>query len=162
MAQLGALVYGMHAISSPLVGWISDRWIRHGASPDRVRKTMLVVGSLTVAVSMLLCNHAGQTVCLALLLVMGFFFGFVNPQIFAIAQTLGGPRAAGKWMALQNMLGNVAGILAPLFTGMLVDFTGGYSWAFGVAAATAVCAALTWSLALRRIEAVDWDASPAR
>src|SRR5262249_26248146 len=99
---------------------------------------------------------------LALLLVMGFFFGFINPQIFAIAQTLGGPRAAGKWMALQNMLGNVAGILAPLFTGILIDLTGSYSWAFGVAAGTAVCAARPWALALRRLEPVDGDASPAR
>jgi hypothetical protein len=46
--------------------------------------------------------------------------GFVTPQIFAIPQTLGGPRAAGTWMALQNMVGNFAGIVAPIVTGFVV------------------------------------------
>jgi MFS family permease len=161
MAQLGAMIYCMHALSSPLVGWASDRWIRGGASVNRLRKSLIVIGSLTVAVGMLLCNQAGPTLCIVLLSVIGFFFGFVNPQIFAIAQTLGGPRAAGKWMALQNMLGNLAGIVAPLVTGIIVDRTGHYLWAFALGAGTAVLAAITWSLAVRRVEPVAWDDNEA-
>ena len=156
MAQVGSLVYCMHALSCPTVGWISDRLIERGASTNRVRKTAMVIGSIGVAVTLLACAHASLATCIVLLLIVGFFFGFLQPQIFAAAQTLGGARAAGKWMALQNMLGNFAGILSPPVTGIVVDRTGSYDLAFALAAASAVAASLVWAYGVRRIEPVEW------
>ena len=49
---------------------------------------------------------------------------------WAITQTLAGPRAAGKWCALQNGVGNLAGVTAPWFTGWVVGQTGHFSWRF--------------------------------
>jgi MFS family permease len=158
MVQLAALIYCMHAISSPLVGWLSDRLIFQGRSVERVRKTMLVIGSLGVAVTLLLCAHASLTMCIVLLLLAAFSYGFVTPQIFAIPQTLGGPRAAGKWMALQNMVGNFAGIIAPIVTGLLVDRTGEYVWAFALSSVTSVLAGVAWAFWVRRVTPVDWAA----
>jgi MFS family permease len=157
MVQLAALIYCMHAISSPLVGWLSDRLILQGRSVERVRKTMLVIGSLGVAVTLLLCAHASITICIVLLVIAALSFGFVTPQVFAIPQTLGGPHAAGKWMALQNMVGNFAGIVAPIATGFVVDRTGEYVWAFALSSATSVLAAAAWAFGVRRVTPVDWD-----
>jgi MFS transporter, ACS family, D-galactonate transporter len=156
---LAALIYCMHAISSPLVGWVSDRLIFRGRSVERVRKTMLVIGSLGVAVTLPLCEHVGIAACVVLLMAAAFFFGFVTPQIFAIPQTLGGPRAAGKWMAWQNMVGNFAGIVAPIATGAVLDRTGTYAWAFALGSGTAVLAALAWLYGVGRVVPVDWDAA---
>ena len=156
MAQVGALVYCMHALSCPLVGWVTDRLIERGASTNRVRKTALVIGSIGVAATLLACARVPVTTCVVLLLIVGFFFGFLQPQIFAAAQTLGGTRAAGKWMALQNMLGNFAGILSPLVTGLVVDRTGSYDLAFALASASAVAASLVWAYGVRRIQPVEW------
>ncbi|HTV50036.1 MAG TPA: MFS transporter [Steroidobacteraceae bacterium] len=157
MARLGALIYLMHALSSPLVGWLSDRLIRGGASVERVRKSMLVIGSAGVAFTLPLCARAPTGSCIALLTLAAFAYGFVTPQIFAIPQTLGGVRAAGKWMALQNMVGNFAGVAAPWITGILVDRTGQYTLAFACASASAVLAALAWALGVRRLVPIDWD-----
>jgi MFS family permease len=157
MSQVGALVYCMHALSCSLIGWLSDRWIERGAAANRVRKIIIIAGSLGVAGTLLACAHAPLGASVVLLLTAGFFFGFLQPQIFAAAQTLGGSRAAGKWMALQNMLGNFAGILAPLVTGVVVDRTGSYDLAFALASATAVAAALMWAYGVRRIEPVEWS-----
>ena len=44
MAQIGAGIYAVHAASSAVIGWASDRWILTGTSPDRVRKSLLVGG----------------------------------------------------------------------------------------------------------------------
>jgi MFS family permease len=156
MAQVGSLVYCMHALSCPLVGWFSDRLIERGSSANRVRKTALVIGSIGVAATLLACAHAPLATCVVLLLIVGFFFGFLQPQIFAAAQTLGGTRAAGKWMALQNMLGNFAGILSPLVTGYVVDRTGSYDLAFALASGSAVAASLVWAYGIRRIQPVEW------
>jgi MFS family permease len=157
MSQVGSLVYGMHALSCSLIGWVSDRWIERGVPTNRVRKTILVVGSLGVAGTLLACAHAPLGASVVLLLISGFFFGFLQPQIFAAAQTLGGRRAAGKWMALQNMLGNFAGVLSPLVTGLVVDRTGSYDLAFALASASAVAAALVWAYGVRRIAPVEWS-----
>ncbi len=157
MVRLAALIYCMHAISSPLVGWLSDRLIFQGRSVERVRKTMLVIGSLGVAVTLLLCARASTTMCIVLLLIAALSYGFVTPQIFAVPQTLGGPRAAGKWMALQNMVGNFAGIVAPIVTGFVVDQTGEYFWAFAVSSVTSVVAGVAWAFGVRRVTPVDWD-----
>jgi MFS family permease len=160
MAQIGALVYCMHAASCAMIGWLSDRWVARGADTNRVRKSIVIVGSLAIATTLLGCAYAPPAGCVVLLLTTGFFFGFIQPQIFAAAQTLGGSRAAGKWMALQNMLGNFAGVLAPLITGVVIDRTGSYNWAFSLASFTAVAAAMMWGYGVRRIEPVEWDNFP--
>jgi nitrate/nitrite transporter NarK len=55
------------------------------------------------------------------------------------------------------MLGNFAGVLAPLVTGVVVDRTGSYDLAFALASATAVAAAFMWAYGVRRIGPVEWS-----
>jgi len=41
MAQIGAGVYALSALTCVLTGWVSDHWLTAGASSNRVRKTAL-------------------------------------------------------------------------------------------------------------------------
>jgi MFS family permease len=156
MAQIGAGVYAVHAASSGLMGWISDRWIIAGASANRVRKTMLVSGLVGVAILMPLCAIASQAQSIALFALIAALFGLQTPNIFAISQTLGGARAAGQWMGVQNFIGNLSGVIAPLATGFLVDRTGEFLWAFAIASAVAIVGCLAFWLLVPRLEPVDW------
>jgi MFS family permease len=156
MAQIGAAVYAIHAASSAAVGWGSDRWIIAGASPDRVRKTLLVVGLVGVAVLMMVCAYAGATLSIVLLASTAALFGTQTPNIFALSQTLGGPRAAGQWMGVQNMIGNLAGIVAPLITGFVLDRTGEYFWAFAIVAGIALMGTFAFGILIPKIEPVIW------
>jgi MFS family permease len=88
--------------------------------------------------------------------VAGVFFGLSTPMIFAIGATLAGPRAAGRWAGAQNLAGQLAGILAPVVTGFIVDRTGAFSWAFAVAAVSAVLAMVAWGVVIRRVATVQW------
>jgi MFS family permease len=124
MAQIGAGIYAVHAASAALTGWLSDRWIIAGASPNRVRKSLLVTGLIGVVVLMIVCANADSTLAIVLLVATAAVFGTQTPNLFAIAQTLGGPRAAGQWMGVQNLIGNLSGVVAPLVTGFVVDRTG--------------------------------------
>src|SRR6266849_4993778 len=99
MAEIGGLIYLVYAASSYSVGWLSDQWIRIAAS-----LIAAAIGDLTVAVISLFCA--------------GVAFGFTSPNFFVIGQTLAGPRAAGKWVGIQNCVGNLAGIIAPIITGL--------------------------------------------
>jgi MFS family permease len=162
MAQIGAGVYAIHAASAALVGWTSDRWIIVGASPNRVRKGMLVTGLIGVAVLMMMCASAGSTLAILLLAITAAFFGTQTPNIFAISQTLGGPRAAGQWMGVQNMIGNLSGVVAPVVTGFVVDRTGEFYWAFAIAAAVALIGSFAFGALIPCIEPVIWPEYPAK
>jgi len=162
MAQIGAGVYALHAASSALMGWTSDRWIIAGASANRVRKTLLVSGLIGIAAVMMVCASAVSTTAVLLLAATAALHGTQTPNIFAIAQTLGGPRAAGQWMGVQNLVGNLAGVIAPALTGFVVDRTGEYYWAFAIAAGVALLGSLAFGVLIPRIEPVLWDADPVR
>jgi nitrate/nitrite transporter NarK len=65
-----------------------------------------------------------------LLCVAYIAFGMFASNHWAITQTLAGPAAAGKWTGMQNTVGNLSGIIAPISTGMIIESTGSYFWAF--------------------------------
>jgi ACS family D-galactonate transporter-like MFS transporter len=83
-------------------------------------------------------------------------FGMVGPHVFATGQTLAGPRAAGKWMGLQNCASNFAGILGPIATGVILDGAGGFQAAFLMTAALTLVGVVGWGLMIRKIEPLDW------
>jgi hypothetical protein len=75
---------------------------------------------------------------------------------WALIQTLAGPPAAGKWTAVQNGFGNLAGVAAPALTGLVVARTGQFFWAFAVASGFALAGAFFYMFVIGRIEQVDW------
>lgn len=160
MARIGAGVYAIHAASSALVGWASDRWIMAGAPPNRVRKILLVTGLLGVAVLMLLCSSAGPIPAVVLLSVTAALFGTQTPNIYVLAQTMGGPRGAGQWMGVQNLIGNLAGVVAPLATGLVLDRLGGYFWAFAAVSGIAFLGCFAFGVIIPRIEPISWPEDP--
>jgi MFS family permease len=161
MAQIGGVIYVVYAASSFSVGWLTDRWMQAGASANLARKTTIIAGLIIVAAAMLGCVAGDARMSVASLIVAGFGFGFGTPNIFAIGQTLAGPLAAGKWVSVQNVAGSLAGIVAPIVTGLVVDRTGQFYWAFVVAAGMAMLGVVGWGLMIRKIEPVAWAAPGA-
>ena len=94
------------------------------------------------------CLYAYEVVC-----------GIQSPGVYAIPQIIAGPTAAGRWVGVQNTCGNIAGIIAPALTGLLVDFSGGFGSAFAVASAVNVLGLIGWVFILPRIAPLDWRAA---
>jgi len=161
MASMGAAVYVLAAVSGVLTGWVSDWCLARGASGNCVRKTALVVafGGLALCLSLCAwCGHAGSLLAMA---GCGVCLGVKSAALFNCVQTLGGPTASARWMGVQNFCANVAGVTAPLITGVMVDRTGSFTAAFAIAAGLAVIGLLAFSLLVRRIEPIDWEAAKA-
>jgi len=156
MATTAAAAYFLIAFSSMIAGYTSDRLIARGASANRVRKIFAAVGLTlsTIILPVSMVRDSGTAT--ALLLMACFSFGIYTANVFSITQTLAGPRAAGKWTSLQNGFANLAGITAPWLTGVIVQETGEYVWAFAVAAAVAILAAFIFVVAIGRLEPVKW------
>ena len=156
MAMLGAAVYGMQAVSAPVTGWYCDRLLARGAQPDRVLKRTMIIGLCGVAVPMALCAIAGPEESVALILVTGIFFGVQSAPLGTITQTLGGPRAAGQWMGVQNLCANIAGVLAPMLTGFAVEASGNFAIAFASASIVTLGGVLAYGVVVQRVEPVRW------
>lgn len=156
MAWVGAAVYLSYAAGALLGGHLTDRWIAAGATPNRARKTLMVVCHAAAAASFTACALGSAHVAIASLFLAGLAFGATSPNVFAIGQTLAGPRAAGKWIGVQNCFGNISGIIGPIITGALVDSSGGFTSAFGVAAGVALLGMIGWGVIIPRIEVIRW------
>jgi MFS family permease len=156
MAEILGVIYLVYAASTWATGLISDRWMAAGGSDTLVRKTFTVASAVGVAACLGVCAISDGWIMIAALMVAGISFGFMTPTIYAVGQTLAGPKGGGVWVSYQNGFGNIAGIIGPLVTGWVVDATHQFVAAFLIAGAISLCGAIGWGLMIRRIEPIAW------
>jgi cyanate permease len=157
MAAIAGGAYLINAISALLMGWATDSWCRAGRSPDLIYKGVMAlshVATIGCMIGMVLLPINGSIACL-----FGYevVCGLSSPGVYAIPQILAGPQAAGRWVGVQNTCGNVAGIIAPALTGMLIDWSGNFVSAFVLAAAINVLGLVGWLFILPRIAPLNWQ-----
>ena len=144
------------AVSTLSFGFLSDRWISSGASPNLVRKTFTGAGMLLSTIMLLAAIVRDPVTSLILLSATCFAYGIYSSNLWAVTQTLAGPWAAGRWTGLQNFVGNLSGILAPWLTGWIVQRTGQFYWAFVVTTGFLVLGAFCFIVVIPRVEPVAW------
>jgi MFS family permease len=157
MSLLASLPFFLAAGSSLMFGYISDRWISTGASPNLVRKTFTGLGLTLPTVMMGAVLVKDPTVSLLFVCLAAFFYGLYSSNLWAITQTLAGPLAAGRWTGFQNFIGNLSGIVAPWLTGAIVKGTGHFYWAFAVTSALLLMGAFSFTVIIRRVEPEKWN-----
>ena len=156
MAYVGALAFCVTGIATIITGTVADRAIARGATPTRVRKTCVILG-LGLATSVVTVTMVdGTTASMACLMFACIAYGIFASSHWAIAQTIAGPVAAGKWTGMQNCLANMAGVAAPAITGFVVDRTGQFFWAFAVCSVVVLTGAATYAFLLGPVEQRVW------
>jgi MFS transporter, ACS family, D-galactonate transporter len=160
MARIGGTTFLLAALSSPICGWLSDRWISSGATVTRVRKTFMGVGMACNGLFLVGCAGASNKLLVVLLLLSGASFGLVSSNLNAITQTLAGPHAVGRWMGAQNFVANLAGAVAPALTGFLVGRLGHFYWPFLITSVITWIGAADYVLVVGRVETVVWKMLP--
>lgn len=158
VAALGSLPFWAMAGTSLLGGWLSDRWIASGGTVTRVRKTFVYGGLLGCGLTLLPAvslHDSGPAI--TLLVISCAALGLFTSNVWAITQTLAGPRAAGSWTGIQNAIGNLGGVASPYLTGQIVGRTGSYYLAFAVCSAFLLVGILAYAALVRQIRPLDWD-----
>jgi len=157
MATIGAGAYLITGFVTTSTGFISDRLIATGATSTRVRKTCMGVGMGFAPIIIVVALVSNRTISILFLLLACMSYGVYSSSHWATTQTLAGLRAAGKWSGLQNCIANMAGVIAPLVTGIVVEKTGQFLWAFAIAGAVALAGSVIYVFMLGQIEPVDWQ-----
>jgi ACS family D-galactonate transporter-like MFS transporter len=156
MATVGSIPFLAVATSSVVGGWLSDFLICRGSSPTRVRKTFVIMGLTLATLLFPAAIVTDPTIAMVLLTAACLAFGLFSSNVWAVTQTLAGPEAAGKWTGIQNTFGNVAGIVAPSFTGWIVATTHSFYWAFAVVCGALLLSASSYVLLVHRVAPVQW------
>ncbi|MDQ6700016.1 MAG: MFS transporter, partial [Acidobacteriota bacterium] len=157
MAIFGSVPFWGVAAASLTGGWLSDRWIARGGSPNRVRKTFIGTGLMMCTLMLPAAMVQDQKLSMVLLTIACVSYGFFSSNLWAVTQTLAGPWAAGKWTGLQNCIGNIPGIVAPGFTGWVVKETGQFYYAFVAATFFLVAGTFFFLWMVPKVEPVDWS-----
>ena len=153
LTTLGFVVQGLTALGS---GWLSDRMVRGGTDEGRMRKGLLALAQLVTAGAAIGVYWSTSTLSLALCLIAaGMASALLSGNLYAVAQMFAGPRATGSWVGVQNGIGNMAGIIGPIVTGLIVDRLGDYGWAFYIAAAVSALGAVWWLAAVPKVREIE-------
>ncbi|MFN0171693.1 MAG: MFS transporter [Bryobacteraceae bacterium] len=157
MAFFGALPLAGMGVATVVFAWWSDRLIRHGVSPTRVRRGCLMAGLVLTGILLVAAAAAADRwVSLVLLIAAHLALGLHTANCWATTQTLAGPAAAGRWSGIQNAVGNLGGVVSPLVTGFAVERSGSFLSAFAVAAVIGAAGALAYLAFVPRVEPVNW------
>jgi MFS family permease len=158
MAGTAAPAYALSAVGSVLAGILIDRWIRDGRSANTIHKGLMTLGYATGIVAMIGIALLPRGGSIASLYFYEFFTGISSPPIYAVSQTFAGPGGTARWVGVQNLCGNLAGIVASALTGVLVESMHSYVAAFAVAALANVIGFCGWVLVMPTVAPIRWPA----
>jgi len=150
------------ATSVLLSGWLLDAWMLRGASASQAYKGALVVSAAGVGTCLLASGSASPGGAVVLLLAAGAMDGLNAPAVCSLVQHFAGPHASGRWMGVQNAASNIAGVVAPLATGYLVEATGHYGAALWLAGIVALTGLVGWLVIVPAVRPVQWNAGEER
>lgn len=159
MANVTSAAFLALAGATVLAGWISDRSIARGRPASSVRTRFVVTGLALSSILLPVAFVNSRAACVALLIAASMAFGVYTSNLWAITQTLAGPLMAGRWTSVQNGIGNVSGILAPLVAGLAVQRSGSSKMAFVVCGVIVIVGALVWAFAVGPAQPVTWSAT---
>lgn len=161
MASVAGAAYLLNALSALAAGWTIDRLIARAGSanlPYKLTMGVAHVGSVGCMLCMALGSAAWAVVALFVAQVLS---GMSSPGTFAIPQLLAGPKAAARWVGVQNAIANLSGVIAPLLTGFLVEETHHFAGAFLVCALVSLFGLIGWVWVVPVVAPVRWQAAAA-
>jgi MFS family permease len=159
MAGFTFLAYAVHAVSGLVAGWLIDRVVaRHGRA-NLAYKAVMGATHIGFVACMICIALAPAPWALAAIFLYQILDGANSPGVFGIPQILAGPGAAGRWVGIQNGIGNFAGVIAPALTGFLVGASHHFTSAFLVAAFASVLGVAGWVLMIPKVAPLEWSAA---
>ena len=157
MASFTFLAYCVHAVSGLVAGWLIDRVVARRGRANLAYKSVMGATHIGFVACMVCIALAPAPWALAAIFAYQVLDGANSPGVFGIPQILAGPRAAGRWVGIQNGIGNFAGVIAPALTGFLVGQSRHFTSAFLVAAGVSCLGVAGWVFMIPRVAPLEWS-----
>jgi ACS family D-galactonate transporter-like MFS transporter len=118
--------FGGMAIVATAAGWAADMLIGRGGNPVTVRKCFTIAGFAIACTELIGARAASLETALLFAVVSLSGLGLATANYWALTQTLIPGAAIGRISGIQNCACSLAGIVAPILTGWLLQKTGSY------------------------------------
>jgi MFS family permease len=118
--------FGGMAIVATLAGWAADLLIGRGHNPVTVRKCFTIAGFSIACTELIGARATSLDTALIFAVVSLSGLGLATANSWALTQTLIPGAAIGRISGIQNCSCSLAGIVAPILTGWLLQKTGSY------------------------------------
>jgi MFS family permease len=161
MERVGTAGYIVNGASAMLTGWLIDRHVRGGGSPNFSWKLIMALAHSGSVVFMLMMAWGSEQT--AMLGMFGFqlMMGASSAGVYVMGQILAGPKASGRWVGVQNSIGNFSGMISPAFTGFIIQRTGHYELAFVAASVVSLLGIIGWIGLVPKLVPIHWSAPTA-
>ncbi|MBY3002051.1 MFS transporter [Rhizobium leguminosarum] len=140
---LTAIPYLITVLLSLVIARASDRFLSSGAVRAGKRRNYIAAMAclaLLIVAAPFVSNLTELLIVLTLVLTGSTTGAGLN---FSLASDLlGNPRDVSRVIAITALGGNFFGLIAPIITGYVVAATGGYQWAFAIAAVLLIFGAI--------------------
>ena len=144
----------------PLVGILSDRLIKRGMTVTNSSKGMIITGHAVASLVVFAVYTDNALVAMWLMTIAVVFESSASTIMMVTCAEIAPPNAAGAVAGIMNTAAGVAGIAAPLITGILLKITGSFQQAFALASVFIIIAALTMWFVVGKIEQISFDKKP--
>lgn len=150
MGIYSSVPYVLMSIIIFLSGVISDWLVRQGLPETRVRKAFIVagmgIGCLIIPAGMV--EDKLKAVWLLTISLAGL--GISSPNTWTLTQAVCSKSMVGTVSGIQNLGGNIGGIIAPVLTGYIAHTTRSFALALGVTGAILLVGMLSYCLLISR------------
>ncbi|HKN03434.1 MAG TPA: MFS transporter [Buttiauxella sp.] len=156
MSIVSVIPWILGAIGMALGGFLCDYVLRKTGNPLLSRKIVLVTCLGASAIFVICVGYVTTAVSAVTLMACGIFFLYLSATTYwAILQDTVARQNMGAIGGMVHATANVAGILGPIVTGYIIEWTGAYNAAFYIAGGIAVLGAISVALFVKPIQLQD-------
>jgi MFS family permease len=140
-------------------GWFADRLYAKGWPITRVRK-LLLVGGLLLGASIIIAVFTRSIVwVITVMAICKSGHAIASSQQWSLIGDIAPTNMTSQVGGLQNMMGNLAGVLGPIVTGFVVQVTQSFDLALLIIGAIAVLGAVNYLFIFGKVEPIQVKAS---
>jgi ACS family hexuronate transporter-like MFS transporter len=149
------VIYLVADVGSIGGGWLSGRFLRLGWTPNRARKTAMLMCALSVVPVMFAANVSNLWVAVGLISLAAAAHQGWSANLFTVASDMFPRQAVGSVVGLGGMAGAVGGMFIAMLVGAILQETGSYVPVFALAGGAYLAALLVIHLLAPRLAAAQ-------
>jgi MFS family permease len=150
LALFGSLPFLIFALAEAIGGWGAGMLVRRGGDLSRVTKGF-IAGGFALGLLVIPAALVESSALSIGFLLASSFSGIACGNMLAVPKISAPDDQVALWTGVQNCIGNIGGVLAPIVTGYLIWRTASYVPAFLVVAVILVVGAAAYLFVVPRL-----------
>lgn len=120
------IIFGSGFVGEIIGGWITDKWRDKGGNFNTVMRTMLSIAGIMTALSIFLLSKSTSVTMAITTLSVALFFLRWGGLYWSVPAAISQREHVGTVGGCMNFAGNIAGVLTPIYIGIIVSLTDSY------------------------------------